>query len=170
MQCGGPPRAKEDDVRHDDDGVRRQECATSRVPNRGNGEPGDEAPPVPPLHSSTGRHRLDDACARHGRCGRHGTESAFGGRRFGGGCGIRSFIVRAFTPIAAQAALMNDKKHHQYAGVLSSTRGFSFSKLSVSKLINTSTTNKQQQQQQHPQRVGDVNTYGGCNNVNMPGP
>ena len=64
---------------------------------------------IPPPVSSTGRHRLDDACARHGRCGRHGTESAFGGRRFGGGCGIRSFIVRAFTPIAAQAALMTTK-------------------------------------------------------------
>ena len=119
---------------------------------------------IPPPVSSTGRHRLDDACARHGRCGRHGTESAFGGRRFGGGCGIRSFIVRAFTPTAAQAAIMDDKKHHQYAGVLSSTRGFSFSKLSVSKLINTSTTNNNNNNNIHS---GDVNTYGGCNSVNM---
>jgi len=53
---------------------------------------------IPPPVSSTGRHRLDDACARHGRCERHGTESAFGGRRFGGGCGIRSFRSYGHSP------------------------------------------------------------------------
>ena len=66
---------------------------------------------------------------------------------------------------------MNDKKHHQYAGVLSSTRGFSFSKLSVSKLINTSTTNNNNNNNNNNNiHRGDVNTYGGCNSVNMPGP
>ena len=44
-------------------------------------------------------------------------------------------------PHSSASRINDDKKHHQYAGVLSSTRGFSFSKLSVSKLINTSTTN-----------------------------
>jgi len=70
-------------------------------------------------------------------------------------------------PHSSASRINDDKKHHQYAGVLSSTRGFSFSKLSVSKLINTSTTNNNNNNNIHS---GDVNTYGGCNSVNMPGP